>query len=124
MCSCRIRLVESAFPYREFQQIQCLNVHIDVYEAIMESKYGEQTEFDLMQTWLKKSNGLLQTLRIKYCSVNMASYYNALCKNKNSIANLKNETEETMMKLNVSYEIAKAVTCDEEETRLKLWQQY
>ncbi|XP_029169359.1 gem-associated protein 5-like [Nylanderia fulva] len=101
-----------------FRQIQYLNVHIDAHEAIT-SEYKKRTELESMQMWLKESNRVLQTLQIKYSTDNIASYYDALCKNENTNAILKDGTKEIMMKLNASYGIAKAVTCDEEETRLK-----
>ncbi|XP_039310637.1 gem-associated protein 5 isoform X2 [Solenopsis invicta] len=101
----------------DIRQVQYLNVHIDTHEAIM-STYLEQTELDVMKMWLegRESSSVLQTLKEKYGT----SYYDALRKKDDTnFVGMKDISNEKMMEINMSYQIALAAMCDEKETQLK-----
>ncbi|KYM76201.1 Gem-associated protein 5 [Atta colombica] len=98
------------------RQVQYLNVHIDAHETIM-STFLEQTEFDLMKMWLegKENNDMLQILEEKYGTC----YYGLLRKKDDTNIVLRNVTNDKVMQINISYQIAMAATSDVKETRLK-----
>ncbi|KYN08591.1 PREDICTED: gem-associated protein 5 [Cyphomyrmex costatus] len=100
----------------DIRQVQYLNVHIDAHEIIM-STFLEHTEFDIMKMWLegKENNGILQILEEKYGTC----YYNLLQKKDDTNIILGNVTNDKVVQINVSYQIAMAATCDAKEIRLK-----
>lgn len=103
----------------DIRQVQYLNVHIDAHETIVDT-YSNQTEFDMIKTWLeeKENNGMLRALEEKYGTC----YYDIMRKKDDTNIILRNATSTTndnVMQINISYQIAMAATCDAKETRLK-----
>ncbi|XP_071629250.1 gem-associated protein 5 [Temnothorax longispinosus] len=100
----------------DMRQVQYLNVHINAHEMIM-STFSNQTELGMMRMWLegKESIGMLQALEEKFGF----SYYGALRKKDDTNIVFKNLTNDKVMQINISYQIAMAATCDTKEMRLK-----